>query len=364
MSDLDRILKLAGRAATAQSQPTMERELKPVQEASGCDCNGGGHCRCKGDCPDCNCHGNNDWDESVEEAVGEAAAPLYDLIDAHGAEAVLDELARYLDVDQIADFVSDYRRHHEMDSYDESIEEAKKPDEDGDYLELADWADTWASKNGIDYGDYDDYGINELADDFAEDDIDTKEKAIEYIKQMSYRKSIEEAKKPDEDGDGVPDWADKKPGEDDHEEKEEVSEATVCETCNEAECSCEEETLEEATVCETCNEAECSCEEETLEEMEVVSEAPTMDTTQLITVMKLAGLSEEAINKKLTEWANSAPEAAEQEPTSHGEPYENFAQSVNLSLKRYLDAENMKVAVSEHTVENMKALYESKKSKS
>ena len=28
--------------------------------------------------------------------------------------------------------------------------------------ELADWADTWAYENGIDYGDYDDYGIDDL----------------------------------------------------------------------------------------------------------------------------------------------------------------------------------------------------------
>ena len=32
-------------------------------------------------------------------------------------------------------------------------------------------------------------------------------------------------KKPDEDGDGVPDWADKKPGQDDNEEDEEVDES-------------------------------------------------------------------------------------------------------------------------------------------
>ena len=40
---------------------------------------------------------------------------------------------------------------------------------------------------------------------------------------------LEEEKKPDEDGDGVPDWADKKPGEDDHAEddKETVTEAKV-----------------------------------------------------------------------------------------------------------------------------------------
>lgn len=60
----------------------------------------------------------DDMDESVDEAVGDAAAPIYDLIDNHGAEAVLDELVRYLDVDQIEDFVSDYRRHHDMDEAD------------------------------------------------------------------------------------------------------------------------------------------------------------------------------------------------------------------------------------------------------
>ena len=53
--------------------------------------------------------------DNTNEAVGDAAAPLYDLIDNHGAEAVLDELVRYLDVDQIEDFVADYRRHHDMD---------------------------------------------------------------------------------------------------------------------------------------------------------------------------------------------------------------------------------------------------------
>ena len=43
------------------------------------------------------------------------------------------------------------------------------------------------------------------------------------------QEELEEEKKPDEDGDGVPDWADKKPGEDDHaEDKEEtVTEAKV-----------------------------------------------------------------------------------------------------------------------------------------
>jgi hypothetical protein len=50
------------------------------------------------------------------EAVGDSAEPLYDLQDELGLEdnILVDELARYLDVDQIADFVAHFRRHHEM----------------------------------------------------------------------------------------------------------------------------------------------------------------------------------------------------------------------------------------------------------
>ena len=101
-------------------------------------------------------------------------------------------------------------------------------------------------------------------------------------------------------------------------------------------------------------------EEDTAEE---ISEAPTMDTTQLITLLKNAGLSEEAIDKKLNEWANTPAGAAEEEATSHGEPYENFAQSVNLSLKRYLDAEDFKVGLKEHKVEDIKEAYKKSKEK-
>ena len=108
--------------------------------------------------------------------------------------------------------------------------------------------------------------------------------------------------------------------------------------------------------------------EETLEavdvdtEEEVVAEAPTMDTTQLITLLRNAGLTEEAIEQKLTEWANTpSPDMAnEQEPTEHGDAYD-FAQNVNLSLKRYLDAEDMKVGLKEHKVEDLREAYEKAK---
>ena len=51
------------------------------------------------------------------EAVGTAADPIMDLCDDVGCDPdhpIFQELVRYLDVDQIADFVSDYRRNHDM----------------------------------------------------------------------------------------------------------------------------------------------------------------------------------------------------------------------------------------------------------
>jgi hypothetical protein len=96
-------------------------------------------------------------------------------------------------------------------------------------------------------------------------------------------------------------------------------------------------------------------------EEDVVTESPTIDTTQLITLLKNAGLSEAAIEEKLTEWANTPEGVGEVEPTEHGEAYE-MAQAVNLSLKRYLDAQDMKVQVSEsHTVAGMKEAYKKAK---
>jgi hypothetical protein len=43
-----------------------------------------------------------------------------------------------------------------------------------------------------------------------------KDEAADKKKKMAKKEKMDEAKKPDEDGDGVPDWADKKKGEDDN----------------------------------------------------------------------------------------------------------------------------------------------------
>ena len=98
---------------------------------------------------------------------------------------------------------------------------------------------------------------------------------------------------------------------------------------------------------------------------EVVAEAPTMDTTQLINLLKNSGISEEQINKKLDEWANTPAGVGEVEPTVHaGDANDDFAQAVNLSLKRYLDAQDMKVNVTEsHTKEKLSNAYKDFKAK-
>lgn len=117
------------------------------------------------------------------------------------------------------------------------------------------------------------------------------------------------------------------------------------------------EQVQESEGCKTCGETPCVCPHN-------ISESPTMDTTELINLLKLSGITEENIQRKLDEWANTPEGVGEVEPTVHGTPDNyNFAQSVNLSLKRYLDAQDMKVQVTEHKAETLKALYEEFKKK-
>lgn len=116
-------------------------------------------------------------------------------------------------------------------------------------------------------------------------------------------------------------------------------------------------------LCDHCDmpKDECECDH-TNESLEVVEESPTMDTTQLITLLKNSGISEDQIANRLKvieeEFGNTPEGVGETEPTVHGsDDNYNFAQAVNLSLKRYLDAADMKVQVSEHTKEDLTAKY-------
>jgi hypothetical protein len=94
---------------------------------------------------------------------------------------------------------------------------------------------------------------------------------------------------------------------------------------------------------------------------EKLNESP--EYADVIKTMRNAGLSHDVVMARITEWANTPEGVGETEPREHGDAYD-MAQGVNLSLKRYMDAEDMKVTVTEHSVERMNALYENFKKKS
>ena len=70
--------------------------------------------------------------QPTSEAVGEFAEPLYTLQDELGLEdnILVDELARWMDGQDITDFVKRFRQNHEMPEG--GVEEGKKTDHDGD----------------------------------------------------------------------------------------------------------------------------------------------------------------------------------------------------------------------------------------
>lgn len=314
MSDLERILKLASHGtADARSQAPAERELKdvPVVEEP----------------------------TTTREAVGEFAEPIYDLIDMHfegDCQPVFDDLVRFLSGDQIKEFVDDFRRHHDLPMGDEETEESVEPTEpsteEGNEFS---GALAKAKKDGKEEFEVDGKKYKVKEEELNELNVpnDKEEVKAQIEKLMKMAKDARDA------GDSNKAYS-----------IERSSEMAALQN--------KLSKVEEGKYGKKkkYNEAE----EDTAEE---ISEAPTMDTTQLITLLKNAGLSEEAIDKKLNEWANTPAGAAEEEATSHGEPYENFAQSVNLSLKRYLDAEDFKVGLKEHKVEDIKEAYKKSKEK-
>jgi len=248
------------------------------------------------------------------EAVGEFAEPIYDLIDMHfegDCQPVFDDLVRYLSGDQIEDFVADFRRNHDLNDMGDDMDEAQQLN--ASEYKCEDCGDT----------------MHKPTTDCSHDCDD---------ETGSWWK--------DKNGNGVPDSLEEAPN-----EGNEFSGALA---------DAKKNGKKEFEVDGKKYKVESEESETDKEELE---ESPTMDTTQSITLLKNSGLSEEAINKKINEWANTPDGAAEEEATSHGEPYENFAQSVNLSLKRYLDAEDMKVGLKEHKVEDIKEAYKKSKEK-
>jgi len=325
MSDLDRILKLASHGtADAPSQAPAERELKdvPVVEEP----------------------------TTTREAVGEFAEPIYDLIDMHfegDCQPVFDDLVRFLSGDQIKEFVDDFRRHHElpMGDDDENFGEAEIEEAKGVCKDCGCEIDNCKPGCDCPHDSHDASGDHWVAEAKAKPDfldVDKDGDKDEPMKKAIKDKKVDEAEEADTDTEELEEAQSQA-------QKDAFAKMLASKKGAKKDDEVEEsEELEEVTVAE--------------DDKEELEESPTMDTTQLINLMKNSGLSEEAIQLKLNEWANTPEGAAEEESTVYAEPYE-LAQSVNLSLKRYLDAESMKVGIKEHTVEDLKEAYKSKKSK-
>lgn len=430
MSELDRILKLAG---FDETQGQVDEAYLKASDYKCKDCGDTMH-EPTTDCPhDCDDETGDWWrdkdgngvpdmaeateersmkEDDMEEAVGPSAEPFYEMQDMYAGgecpskphETIIDELVRFLSGDQLEDFVETFRRHH-MDMGDEMFKDdvdLEEDDIDENAFNQAAAAAARAGKDTFEFGGK--THKTTMKKDTAhklDDDVQMDEKmrdSQEYVKKLisQYDKNdpleaetIEMIKKayaqsnanPEKAASLLYDITSDNPtgdgtqyGDTDLSDalknamtmdqlllmnpeavryiKKEYERAGGDFSKMDLKKSYPDKDLDYVT-------KQLSKESEESEE-EVVSEAPTIDTTQLITLLKNAGLSEEAIQTKLNEWANTPDNIGEVEPTEHGDAYD-FAQSVNLSLKKYLDAEDMKVNVKEHKVEDMKALYEAKK---
>lgn len=271
--------------------------------------------------------------EKTAEAVGQFADPIYDLCDELGCEAehpVYSDLIRYLDGDTIKDFVDEYRRVHDFGNGVENPEESKTQESgmsrmDAEFQEMEPKVDALK-------GELMDGGMEpEDAQDEAADKLGLNPDLYGEWKDHKYSESQELEEEPNEGN-------------------EFSGELAKAKKAGKKEFKVGDKTYKVES-------------EETDKEAETIEEAPTMDTTQLITLLKNSGIDKEAIDKKIDEWANTPEGVGEIEPRVHGgdDNYE-FAQAVNLSLKKYLKAKDMGVSVNEgHTVEDMKAQYKAKK---
>jgi len=363
--DIGRILSLAGLGfkTVAEDESNEKKVCRDCGDEMGhptTDCENDAHDKNGDHWIDIDVDGDGDADikvsadmaeAEVEEAVGDSADPLYDLVDdvannladeLSSHKLVLDELVRYLSVDQIEEFVADFRRHHDLPmDMDDDLDEAKGSDKD----------------------ESDEEREKAMKRAFAKsDEPERGEKRKKVSVAKAPWESLEEDDL-DENAFNQAAAAAARAGKDTFEFGGKTHKTTMKkDTAHQLDddIQFESEELEESS-CGCCGNDPCDCASDCGCKTESVNEAPTMDTTQLITLLKNSGFTSEAIEEKLTEWANTPEGVGEIDPTDHGEAYE-MAQSVNLSLKRYLDAQDMKVQVSEsHTPEALTAAYNAKK---
>ena len=422
MSDLDRILKLAG---FDETQGQVEEKVSKTYNCKDCGCE-------MHNCdPDCDCpHDSHDekgswWrdedgngvpdvleremkEDDMEEAVGPSAEIFYEMQDMYAGgecpskphETIIDELVRFLSGDQLQDFVDDFRRHH-MDMGDEMFKDDVDLEEDDIDENAFNQAAADAARKGESHFTFNGKKYKTSMDKSTahklDDDVQMNEKmrdSQEYVKKLigqfdkndpEEAETIEMIKKaysmsnanPEKAASALYDITSNSSKDDgtkygDTDLSNALKNAMMMDQLllmnpeavryikKEYERAGGDFSKMDLAKSYPNKDLDYVTKQLPKESEEVVSEAPTIDTTQLITLLKNAGLSEAAIQEKLNEWANTPDNIGEVEAREHGDAYD-FAQGVNLSLKRYLDAEDHKVQVKEHTVEDMKAMYEAKK---
>lgn len=372
MSELDRIKSLAGLATNNVAEESVEREMKEEQVVAegGCECCGcSDSCGCPADCPTCDCNrveeGEYGKKKKTYEASGEFAEPFYQLQDEFcGGEctspahkALIDELVNYMSGDDIKGFVADFRRHHDMNDVEENVEEAELSEEEQKILEAIPYmfklnkegksVEEIAKELNMTVDAVKDAMSKAKNESVSEGKIDSKKmQAIMKRKEELIDKGME------------PEEAQDQAAEENGVDPEDLAISLEEGWDDEPMSACCDAPLlnydDGLGICSDCKEWSGPHDDE-------LEESSKMDTTQLAIIMKNAGLSEETIAQKLEEWANTPEGVGEIDPTEHGDAYD-MAQAVNLSLKKYLDAEDMKVQVSEDkTSEDLTSLYEAYK---
>ena len=180
MSDINRILALSG---LAQNGINMRAAVSDVDESI-------------------------EKDNEMAEAVGDSAEPFYKLQDdfcggespSHAHRAFIDEIARWMTGDQVADFVEHIRRHYDMNDTEENVEEAD--------IELSPGISIKTDKPGIYKGTKTTSGVvggksgeamelaNRVIDAIEEQDPSSSEEALELAKKFCHEMDCtDEAKK-------------------------------------------------------------------------------------------------------------------------------------------------------------------------
>jgi len=147
-------------------------------------------------------------DSEMAEAVGDSAEPFYKLQDdfcggespSHAHRAFIDEIARWMTGDQVADFVDHIRRHYDMNDTEENVEEAD--------IELAPGISIKTDKPGIYKGTKTTSGVvggksgeamelaNRVIDAIEEQDPSSSEEALALAKKFCHEMDCtDEAKK-------------------------------------------------------------------------------------------------------------------------------------------------------------------------